>query len=294
MTANKESAITDHEGKGLNLSFPEFSWGHLHLVSWRALAAKSFFPTHTSLPFSNAIHVLPWWASPELCISPLCLGQLYANTMVGMSLVWVSLHSHNTGKGLMFCCVFQAGRHLASAVGLLSVDLLASLPKPYTCRCFPKVHVVGQMSDLSHLLRASGSVSVAPGLVFSLLFCLHTFLYGLFFIFYCICSVWALSTCHKACSGLAKCFTRVLFSGCSSCPLYSGPFSEAQALQAGCLSRDSVSKDAVLSRQVLAALYFGGEMQFLEGRYFCAEYVTCQVAVLSSLRLLEALKALQK
>lgn len=92
----------------------------------------------------------------------------------------------------------------------------------------------------------------------------------------------------------ANCFTRVLFSGCSSCPLYSGPFAEAQALQAGCLSCDSVSKDAVLSLQVLAALYSGGEMQFLEGRYFYAEYVTCQVAVLSSLRLLEALKALQK
>lgn len=117
---------------------------------------------------------------------------LYLNTIMvlGTSLAWVSLHSNSGEQGLISWLVFQAGRHLAPAGAQLSVDLLSSLSKLYVCRHFPKPHAVLQMSDLSHLLPASGVVLVASGLALPVPFCLLAFLYGIFWIFYHVSSVW--------------------------------------------------------------------------------------------------------
>lgn len=127
-------------------------------------------------------------------------------TMVlGTSLDWVSLHSNNREQRLIAWLVFQAGRCLTPVASQLSVDLLSSLSKLYVCRHFLKPHAVLQMSDLSHCLPALRVVSVASGLVFLVPFRLCAFPYGIFWIFYRVSSVGALSICHKVCAGLADC-----------------------------------------------------------------------------------------
>lgn len=179
-------------------------------MSCEVLVVKSFFPTHSSLPFpqySSYLSLVSFIRAFHLLLPVGCC--IWIPPMgLGTSLARVSLHSNNREWGLISWLVFQAGRHLGPAAAQPLVDLLSSLSKLYACRHFPKPHAVQQMSDLSYLLPPPGIVSVASGLAFPVPFSMAYFGFSI------------ISAVSEHCPSATKfvlgwltanCFTRVLF-----------------------------------------------------------------------------------